>query len=95
MAVVIIAGVFTEYLFEKRLNKPVSEAVIVTSMFFTLSLPVSTPLWIAIVGIVFGVIFAKEVFGGFGRNVFNPTLAGRTFLYVCFPVVLFFHLLSL
>ncbi|SET62011.1 Na+-transporting NADH:ubiquinone oxidoreductase subunit B [Natronincola peptidivorans] len=85
MTVVTLCGILTEYLFEKRLNKPITEAVIVTSMLFTLTLPVSTPFWVAILGIVFGVMFAKEVFGGFGRNVFNPALVGRTFLYVCFP----------
>lgn len=85
MAVVTAAGVATEYFFQKRLNKPVTEAVLVTSILFTLTLPVSTPFWVAIIGIVFGVMFAKEVFGGFGRNVFNPALVGRTFLYVCFP----------
>lgn len=85
MAVVTGAATITEYIFQRRLKKRISEAVIVTSVLFTLALPVSTPFWIAIVGIVFGVIFAKEVFGGFGRNIFNPALAGRTFLYVCFP----------
>jgi Na+-transporting NADH:ubiquinone oxidoreductase subunit B len=41
-----------------------------------------------IVGIVFGVVFGKEVFGGFGRNVFNPALVGRAFVYVSFPAFL-------
>jgi Na+-transporting NADH:ubiquinone oxidoreductase subunit B len=40
------------------------------------------------VGMAFSVIFSKEVFGGFGRNIFNPALAGRCFVYVCFPVAL-------
>ena len=85
MAVVTVAGVLTEHLFQKRLNKPVTEAVLVTCVLFTLTLPVATPFWVAIIGIIFGVAFAKEVFGGFGFNVFNPALAARTFLYVCFP----------
>lgn len=85
MGVVTIFGVYTEYLFEKRLNKKVSEAVLVTCVLFTLTLPVATPFWVAIIGIIFGVAFAKEVFGGFGYNIFNPALAARTFLYVCFP----------
>ncbi len=85
MGVVTVFGVLTEYIFEKRLNKPVSEAVLVSCVLFTLTLPVATPFWVAIIGIVFGIAFAKEVFGGFGFNVFNPALAARTFLYVCFP----------
>lgn len=85
MIVTTLFAIITEFLFERRLNKKVSEAIIVTSILFTLTLPVSTPFWVAIVGIIFGVVFAKEVFGGFGRNIFNPALVGRTFLYVCFP----------
>ncbi len=85
MGVVTAFGVLTEYIFEKRLNKPVSEAVLVSCVLFTLTLPVATPFWVAIIGIIFGIAFAKEVFGGFGYNVFNPALAARTFLYVCFP----------
>ena len=85
MLLVTFAATITEFIFQRRLNKPVSEAVIVTSVLFTLTLPVSTPFWVAIVGIVFGIVFAKEVFGGFGRNIFNPALVSRTFLYVCFP----------
>lgn len=85
MAVVTTAGILTEAAFKRKQNKKISEAVIVTSVLFTLTLPVATPFWVAIIGIVFGVAFAKEVFGGFGHNVFNPALAARTFLYVCFP----------
>ncbi len=85
MLVVAVAGTATEYIFVKKRNQKVTEAVLVTSVLFTLSLPIATPYWVAIVGIVFGILFAKEVFGGFGRNVFNPALAGRMFLYVSFP----------
>ncbi|MDW7677553.1 MAG: RnfABCDGE type electron transport complex subunit D [Bacillota bacterium] len=85
MAVVTAFGVLTEYIFTQKRKAKVSEAVLVTCMLFTLSLPVSTPFWVAIVGIIFGVLFAKEVFGGFGRNVFNPAIVGRTFIFVSFP----------
>lgn len=85
MIFVSMFGISTEYLFKRKSGKPVTEAVIVTSVLFTLTLPVSTPFWVAAVGIIFGVAFAKEVFGGYGFNVFNPALAARTFLYVCFP----------
>ncbi|SFH54297.1 Na+-transporting NADH:ubiquinone oxidoreductase subunit B [Tindallia magadiensis] len=85
LIVVSVAGIATEYIFVKKRNQKVTEAVLVTCVLFTLSLPIATPYWVAIVGIVFGVLFAKEVFGGFGRNVFNPALVGRMFLYVSFP----------
>lgn len=52
---------------------------------YTLTLPPRTPFWIAVVGIIFGVFFAKEVFGGFGRNLFNPALVARAFVYISFP----------
>jgi len=86
--VVLGFAILTEYMFEKRLNKPVSEAVIVTSILYTLTLPVATPYWVAVLGIIFGVVFGKEVFGGFGKNVFNPALVGRAFVYISFPVPL-------
>ncbi len=87
-AVVLVFGIATEYIFEKRLNKPVSEAVIVTCLLYTLTLPPMTPYWVAVTGIIFGVVFSKEVFGGFGKNVFNPALVSRAFVYVCFPAYL-------
>ncbi|MCG8570032.1 MAG: RnfABCDGE type electron transport complex subunit D [Spirochaetes bacterium] len=84
-ALVFPAAIFIEYIMEKRNKKPVSEAVLVTAMLFVLSLPPKTPWWIALVGISFGVLFAKEVFGGFGRNPFNPAICGRLFIYLTFP----------
>lgn len=81
-------GVFAEWIFERKRNKPVTEAVFVTAILFTLTLPVRTPLWVVAVGMLFGIIFGKEVFGGFGRNVFNPALVGRAFVYVSFPTFL-------
>lgn len=83
---VFLTAILVEHLFEKRKNKPVSEAVLVTAMLFLLSLPPNVPFWIAVVGIAFGVAFGKEVYGGFGRNVFNPAIVGRLFIYITFPV---------
>jgi Na+-transporting NADH:ubiquinone oxidoreductase subunit B len=51
-------------------------------------MPPTVPLHVLTIGIVFAVMFTKEVFGGFGRNIFNPALAGRCFVYICFPVAL-------
>ena len=85
LVVVTFFGILTEYLFEKTRKKKVSEAVIVSAMLYTMTLPPTTPYWIAIVGIVFGIFFGKAVFGGFGRNVYNPALVARAFVYVTFP----------
>jgi len=87
-AVVFFFGIMTEYLFMKQRKQKVSEAVLVTSMLYTLSLPPLVPLWIAAVGIVFGVLFGKSIYGGFGRNIFNPAITGRLFIYVTFPTVM-------
>ena len=89
MAVVVaLAGAIAEYLVMRTINKEktkVSEAVFVSAALFTLTLPPQTPIWVAVVGIVFGVVFGKAVFGGFGRNIFNPALVGRCFVYIAFP----------
>ena len=82
---VFATGGAVEYLFERGRGKKVSEAVLVTCSLFLLALPPRTPVWIAIIGIAFGVTFGKEVFGGFGRNIFNPAITGRLFAYITFP----------
>lgn len=87
-AVSLVLGVLTEFLYERRRKGKVSEAVLVTCTLFALSLPPATPLWIAGVGIVFAVFVAKMIYGGFGRNVFNPAIAGRLFVYISFASVL-------
>ena len=82
---VFAAGTVTEYLFMKYYGKKISEAVLVTCMIYLLSLPPSVPVWVAVTGIVFGVLFGKCVYGGFGRNIFNPAITGRLFIYITFP----------
>jgi Na+-transporting NADH:ubiquinone oxidoreductase subunit B len=87
VAVCDVAAFLTELLYCRiALKAPVSSAVFVTGTLLALSLPPAIPLWIAAVGAVFGVLFGKMVFGGFGRNVFNPALVGRVFIYVSFAV---------
>ncbi len=83
-AIVIAAAIFGEWIFIRKTKAKVSEAVLVSAILFTLTLPPSTPFWIAVVGILFGIIFGKMVFGGFGKNIFNPALVGRAFVYVSF-----------
>ncbi len=67
-------------------NGKISQAAWVTGALFGFSLPPTAPFWVAAVGVVFGIVFGKMVFGGFGKNVFNPAIVGRAFVYVCFPV---------
>ncbi len=77
-----------EYLFMRNDGKPVTSAVFVTGSLLALSLPPTLPFWMGMVGAVVGVTFGKMVFGGFGKNVFNPALVGRAFIYVSFPAYL-------
>ena len=86
LAVTLLFGIATEAAFTLRRGKPVTSAVFVTCLIFTLSLPPGTPFWMAALGIVFGVGVGKMAFGGFGQNVFNPAMVGRCFLYVSFPI---------
>lgn len=86
IAVSNLAAFYTEYLFVKKENKPVTSAVFVTGTILALSLPPTLPFWMAAAGAVFAVVFGKMVFGGFGRNVFNPAMVGRAFLYISFAI---------
>ena len=83
-----IVGFVVELIFTRLRGEPVSEAVFVTTILFALVMPPTIPLHVLTIGIVFAVMFTKEVFGGFGRNIFNPALAGRCFVYICFPIAL-------
>lgn len=63
-------------------------SVVITGLIFGLVLPPGTPLWMVVVGGIFGVIVAKSLFGGLGYNCFNPALVGRAFLQISFPIAL-------
>ena len=86
VAVSFLFGIAAEAAFTLRQGKPITSAVLVTCLIFTLSLPPTIPFWMAIVGIVVGVSIGKMVFGGFGQNIFNPAMVGRCFLYITFPI---------
>lgn len=79
------AGILFEVWFASIRGHEVNEGFFVTSILFTLTLPANTPLWMAAVGIIFGVVIGKEVFGGTGKNFLNPALTGRAFLYFAYP----------
>ena len=82
---VFVAGILFELWFASKRGHEINEGYFVTSILFTLSLPPTIPLWMAAVGVVFGVVIAKEVFGGTGKNFLNPALTGRAFLYFAYP----------
>lgn len=89
LPLVIISYLFGfgwEILFAAVRRHSISEGVFVTAMLFPLTLPPTTPWWQAALGISFGVVIGKEVFGGTGRNFLNPALTGRAFLYFAYPV---------
>jgi Na+-transporting NADH:ubiquinone oxidoreductase subunit B len=83
--VVFASGIAFEIWFASKRGHEVNEGFFVTSILFTLTLPPTTPLWMAAVGIIFGVVIGKEVFGGTGKNFLNPALTGRAFLYFAYP----------
>ncbi|MGR0277477.1 NADH:ubiquinone reductase (Na(+)-transporting) subunit B [Marinomonas dokdonensis] len=83
--VTFVVGGFWEILFASVRKHEVNEGFFVTSILFSLSLPATVPLWQVALGITFGVVLAKEVFGGTGKNFLNPALAGRAFLFFAYP----------
>lgn len=66
-------------------KEEVHEGFFVTGMLIPLIVPVNCPLWIIALATAFSVIFAKEVFGGTGMNIFNPALVTRAFLFFAYP----------
>lgn len=84
-AVVFIVGGFWEVLFATVRGHEVNEGFFVTSVLFALILPPSIPLWQVALGITFGVVVGKEIFGGTGKNFLNPALTGRAFLFFAYP----------
>lgn len=85
---VTLTACAVEWIFVRKTTKKITEAVFVTAVLYVLTLPPSVPYYVAIIGIIFGVLFGKMVFGGFGKNPFNPALVGRAFIYVNFPRVM-------
>jgi len=83
--VTMVVGLSWEVLFATIRKLEVNEGFFVTGILFPLILPPTTPLWQAALGISFGVVLAKEVFGGTGMNFVNPALAARAFLFFAYP----------
>ena len=83
--VTFVVGGFWEVLFATVRRHEVNEGFFVTSVLFALICPPTIPLWQVALGITFGVVIGKEVFGGTGKNFLNPALTGRAFLYFAYP----------
>ncbi|RTE86038.1 MULTISPECIES: NADH:ubiquinone reductase (Na(+)-transporting) subunit B [Gammaproteobacteria] len=87
-AVTFAVGGFWEVLFASIRKHEVNEGFFVSSVLFSLILPATIPLWQVALGITFGIVIGKEIFGGTGRNFLNPALTGRAFLYFSFPAAI-------
>jgi len=83
--VTLLVGGLWETLFALVRGHEVNEGFLVTSLLFALIVPPGLPWWQVAIGISFGVVIGKEVFGGTGKNIINPALAGRVFLYFAYP----------
>jgi Na+-transporting NADH:ubiquinone oxidoreductase subunit B len=86
IAVAGIAGFLTEWIMVSQKKGKVTYACFVSTTLYALSLPPTTPFWIVAAGAIIALLFGKEAFGGFGKNIFNPAIVGRAFVYVCFPI---------
>lgn len=80
-----VVGGFWEVLFAVIRKEGITESFFVTGILFPLVLPPTMPLWQAAMGISFGVVIGKEVFGGTGMNIFNPALTARAFIFFAYP----------
>jgi len=88
MVAAIVSAVFFEWLYQKLMKKPITIndlSAVVTGLLLAMNLPAAAPVWVAIVGSSFAIIFAKQLFGGLGQNFINPALAGRAFLLASYP----------
>lgn len=80
-----VVGGTCEVLFAIVRKHKIAEGLLVTGILYPLTLPPTIPYWMAALGIAFGIIVGKEVFGGTGMNILNPALSGRAFLFFSFP----------
>ena len=83
-----MAGGAVEVIFATVRKESINEGFLVTGMLFPLILPPTLPLWMVGVGVAFGVFVGKELFGGTGRNIFNPAIVGRCFLALAYPAAM-------
>lgn len=80
-----VGGIW-EVIFAVVRKHEINEGFLVTGLLFPLTLPATIPLWQVAMGVSFGVVIGKEIFGGTGMNILNPALTARAFLYFAYPV---------
>lgn len=80
-----VVGGLCEATFSIVRKHEINEGFLVTGLLYPLTLPPTIPLWQVAVGIIFGVVIGKEVFGGTGKNFLNPALTARAFLFFAYP----------
>ena len=85
LTVTFLVGGNIEALFAIVRKHEINEGFLVTGMLFPLTLPPTIPLWQVALGIAFGVVVGKEIFGGTGMNILNPALTARVFLFFAYP----------
>lgn len=88
VALCYFAGIVIEMGFAIYNREEVTEGMFVTCILYPMILPPTIPFWMAALGLAFGIILGKEVFGGTGKNIFNPAIVGRVFLSLAFPAAL-------
>ena len=82
-----VTCVLAEYIWQKCMKQPITTgdfSALLTGLLLALNLPATLPLWMCVIGGVFAIIIAKQMFGGLGQNFMNPALAGRCFLMLSF-----------
>ena len=80
-----VVGLGIEFAVAQWKKEEIQEGFLVSGMLIPMIVPVECPLWILAIAVAFSVIFAKEVFGGTGMNIFNPALITRAFLFFAYP----------
>lgn len=80
-----VVGLGIEFAMAQMKKEEVAEGYLVSGMLIPMIVPIDTPLWMVAVAVAFSVIFAKEVFGGTGYNIFNVALIARAFLFFSYP----------
>lgn len=80
-----VVGLGIEFVVAQWKKEEIQEGFLVSGILIPMIVPVNTPLWILALAVAFSVIFAKEIFGGTGMNIFNPALITRAFLFFSYP----------
>ena len=83
-----IVGLGIEFVVAQWKGEEIQEGFLVSGILIPMIVPVNTPLWALAIAVAFSVIFAKEIFGGTGMNIFNPALITRAFLFFSYPSVM-------